>query len=114
MTLELLFAQAGQRRTFLLMVLLGAGMALLVQLSGQLHRRTRFAGMAADLACAVWLACALGQVLLRSGEGLRLYGLLGLLIGGTLYAAGLAPLMALLMRALPSSRREHPGKIPPP
>ena len=91
MTLEVLFAQAGQCRTFLLMVLLGAAMALLVHLSGRIHQRNHWFGMAADLLCAVGLALALGQVLLGSGEGLRLYGLLGLCIGGTLYLGGVAP-----------------------
>lgn len=105
MTLEVLFAQAGQCRTFLLMVLLGAGMALLVQLSGWLHRRNRFAGMAADLLCAVGLALVLGQILLGSGEGLRLYGLLGLLIGGALYAAGGAPVVAWFERSITKKQR---------
>ncbi len=90
MTLEVLFAQAHQGRTFLLMLLCGAAMGLLIQLSGFLHRANPFLGMAADLLCAAGLALALGWILLGSGEGLRLYGLLGLCIGGALYAAGLA------------------------
>ena len=69
MTLEVLFAQASQGRTFLLMVLCGAAMAL-------------------------------GQIILRSGEGLRLYGLLGLCIGASLYAAGVAPAVSWLHRRL--------------
>lgn len=93
MTLEVLFAQAHQGRTFLLMLLCGAVMGLLIQLSGFLHRLNLFLGMAADLLCAAGLALALGWVLLGSGEGLRLYGLLGLCIGGALYAAGLAGLV---------------------
>lgn len=105
MTLEVLFAQAGQCRTFLLMVLLGAAMALLVHLSGRIHRRNRWFGMATDLLCAVGLALALGQVLLGSGEGLRGYGLLGLLIGGALYAAGLAPAVGWVMRKLTEARQ---------
>ena len=96
MTLEVLFAQASQGRTFLLMVLCGAAMALGVQLSGFLHRRKRWLGMAADLLCALSLAMALGQIILRSGEGLRLYGLLGLCIGAALYAAGLGPVVKWL------------------
>lgn len=91
MTLEVLFSQAGQGRTFLLMVLCGAALALCVQLAGFLHRWKPALGMAADLLCALGLALALGQILLQSGEGLRLYGLLGLCIGAALYAAGLAP-----------------------
>ena len=52
MTLELLFLKAGQCRTFLTMVLLGAGMALLVHLAGALHRRKPWLGMAADVLLA--------------------------------------------------------------
>ncbi len=91
MTIELLFAKASQGRTFLLMVLCGAVCALGVQLAGSLHRRGRLPGMAADALCVIALTLALCRILLQSGEGLRLYGLLGLCIGGALYAAGLAP-----------------------
>ena len=98
MTLEVLFAQSGQGRTFLLMVLTGAALALGVQLAGFLHRASRLLGMAADLICAAGLALALAQILLRSGEGLRLYGLLGLCIGGALYAAGPGPVVGWVIR----------------
>ena len=98
MTLEVLFAKAGQSRTFLAMVLLGAGMALLVHLSGRLHLRSTALGMAADLLIAVLLACTVGQLLLAGGEGLRLYALLGLCIGAGLYAAGVAPAANWLLR----------------
>jgi len=100
MTLEVLFAQAAQGRTFLLMVLCGAALALGVQLAGCVHRWKPWLGMAADLLCAVGLALALGQIILRSGEGLRLYGLLGLCIGAALYAAGIAPVVNWLQRRL--------------
>ena len=93
MTLEVLFAQAAQGRTFLLMTLCGAVMALLVQLAGFVHRRSRFLGMGADLLCAAALALTMGHILLRSGAGLRLYALLGLCIGAGLYAGGLAPVV---------------------
>ena len=49
MTLEVLFAQANQGRTFLLMLLCGAAMALLVHLAGYLHRVSALWGGAADL-----------------------------------------------------------------
>ena len=91
MTLEVLFSQATQGRTFLLLTLCGAALALCVQLAGFLHRWNRWLGLAADLLCALGLAAALGEILLNSGEGLRLYGLLGLCIGTALYAAGIAP-----------------------
>ena len=91
MTLEVLFSQAAQGRTFLLLTLCGAALALCVQAAGFLHRVSRWLGLGADLLCALGLAAALGEILLNSGEGLRLYGLLGLCIGAALYAAGIAP-----------------------
>ena len=105
MTLEVLFAQAAQGRTFLLMLLCGAALALLVHLCGFLHRISCWLGMAGDLLCALGLAAALGWILLHSGEGLRLYGLLGLMIGGALYTAGLAPMVGRAMRRLAAARR---------
>lgn len=105
MTLEVLFAKAAQGRTFLLMVLLGALLALGIQLAGLLHRRRPLLGMAADVLCAVGLALALCRVLLQSGEGLRLYGLLGLCIGGVVYTAGIAPAVGWVERRI---NRPHP------
>ncbi len=114
MTLELLFAKSGQCRTFLLMVLMGAGMALLVQLSGGLHRVKPWLGMAADLLLAAGLALAVGQLILLGGEGLRLYGLLGLFIGGALYMAGIAPVMRRLLSLCKIFTHPPAGTSPPP
>ncbi len=100
MTIELLFAKAAQGRTFLLMLLCGAALATGIQLAGCLHRRTALWGAAADILCALGLALTLCQVLLQSGEGLRLYGLLGLCIGATVYTAGIAPLMRWIGKGL--------------
>ena len=105
MTIELLFAKASQGRTFLLMVLLGAALSLVVQLAGFLHRQKPWLGMAADLLCTVGLALGMVQILLTSGEGLRLYGLLGLCIGGAVYAAGIAPGISWIIHHL--QRRMH-------
>ena len=91
MTLEVLFAAAGQRRTFLLMGLLGAALTLLIHLGGSLHRVSRPLGMVTDLLTAVGFVLAAAWIILGSGEGLRLYGLLGLCIGGALYLGGMAP-----------------------
>lgn len=98
MTLEVLFAQAAQGRTFLLLTLCGAALALGVQLAGFLHRKNRWLGMGADLLCAAGLTLAAAHILLRSGAGLRLYGLLGLCIGAGLYTGGVAPLMVWVSR----------------
>ncbi len=116
MTIEVLFAKASQGRTFLLMLLCGAALALCVQLAGGLYPRRRLLGMGVDLLCAAGLAAAMGQILLTSGEGLRLYGLLGLCIGALLYAAGPGVLvrrgMAWMARAAQTRRKDI--HAPPP
>ena len=112
MTIELLFAKASQGRTFLLMVLRGAALSLVVQLAGFLHRKSTWLGLAADLLCALGLALGMVQILLTSGEGLRLYGLLGLCIGGAVYAAGIAPGIGWIIRHL--QRRMHKNFSPQP
>lgn len=104
MTLEVLFAQASQCRTFLLMVLCGAALALSVQLAGSLHRVNRYLGLAADVLCALLLAVAAGWILLGCGEGLRLYGLLGGCIGCAAYAAGIRPVVNWLGRITTKKR----------
>lgn len=96
MTLEVLFAQAAQGRTFLLMLLSGAALALGVQVAGRLHRRSRLVGHGADLLLALMSAAALGEILLQSGAGLRLYALLGLCIGALAITAGVWPAVRLL------------------
>ncbi len=92
MTLELLFAQAQQGRSFLMMLLAGAAAALLIHLTGALHRISRMAGLAGDALCALLVSLVVSQAAMWSG-GLRLYGLLGLCIGLTLYLCGAAPLL---------------------
>ena len=105
MTLELLFAQPRQGHTFLLMVLCGLALGAGILLAGWVHRRNRPLGMAADLLIALLAAAATGAILLQSGEGLRLYALLGLCIGGAVYAAGIGPLFRWLADTLCRPRR---------
>ena len=84
MTLEVLFAKSSQGRTFLLLMGCGLIVGVLIQLAGLLHRVHRLPGLAADLLCALILTASAAQILRQSGEGLRLYGLLGLCIGGAI------------------------------
>ena len=105
MTLEVLFSQAAQGRTFLLLALFGALLALAVHTGSLLHRLHRWLGIAADLLCAVLAAVVLGRILLASGSGLRLYGLLGLMIGAALYSAGPGPAVIHLLEGLIRRRR---------
>lgn len=106
MTLELLFAQPRQGHTFLLMVLCGLALGAGILLAGWVHRHSRPLGMAADLLIALLAAAAAGGILLQSGEGLRLYALLGLCIGGAVYAACIAP----LVRGI-AARLDRPRKV---
>lgn len=98
MTLEVLFAQAAQGRTFLLMLLCGAALALGVQLAGGLHRRCPALGHGADLLLVLGTAVTLADILLQSGAGLRLYALLGLCIGAALALTGVWPAVCLIGR----------------
>lgn len=112
MTLELLFARAAQGRVFLLLTAGGAALGLLLQLAGLLHRWNRFAGMAAD---ALWAFSAGALVLLTAlytGTGLRMYGLLGLLIGLALYRAGVYPLVRGLAGLVQKMFSPQAGKRP--
>ena len=45
--------------------------------------------LAADVLCALMLTLAALLVLIHSGEGLRLYALLGLLLGAVLWETGI-------------------------
>lgn len=108
MTLEVLFAQQEQAATFLRMVLLGAAFALCVGICGVPRRRRGVSGVA-EVVAAMLLTGAAMLVLLRSGEGLRLYALLGLLLGAALYETGLRRILRWLGKGLkktfPSSRK---------
>ena len=61
MTLELLFAQANQGRTFLLMALCGCVAGIAAVLAGRLHRRSKVAGLLADGVIALLLTLAAGH-----------------------------------------------------
>lgn len=100
MTLELLFARAGQGQSFLLLAAGGAVWGLLLQLAGALRRMWRPLGMAADVLCALAAGAMLWWAAFRSGSGLRGYALLGLLTGLTLEWAGLRPLLSGMARAV--------------
>lgn len=92
MTLEVLFAQQGQAESFLWMVLCGLAGALLLSLGG-LWKKSKWLRTVWDVLLVALMTLAVALVLLRGGEGLRLYALLGLALGVVLYEAGLYPLM---------------------
>lgn len=107
MTLEVLFAQQGQAETFLRMVLCGAGVAVLLSL-GRLCRKKHLALLLWDVLLSGVLTLLVAGILLDSGAGLRLYALLGLLLGALLYETGLRQLL-LLLRKIAKKRRRSAG-----
>lgn len=105
--LEVLFARAAQGQAFLLMLGGGLALGLLTLLSGALHRRSRWLGVAGDALCA---AAALGLLVggtLLAGDGLRLYALLGVLLGAALSRAGAHMIMDAAQEIL--RRRQERG-----
>ena len=113
MILENLFAQAAQGRTFLLMCVCGLALGAMLHLSRALRGWKVWLGAAADILTALLLGGMTLGVMLRSGEGLRGYALLGLLLGAALYEAGLSRLLMALGRLLKRFGRLVPQKIRP-
>ena len=96
--LEMLFARAAQGRVFLLLTVGGMALGLLAAVGGWLHGRSRLLGAAADVLCALLGAGMLLGGMLLAGDGLRLYALLGLLLGALLFRAGVLPVAAAIVR----------------
>ncbi|MBQ8653824.1 MAG: hypothetical protein IJ507_02710 [Clostridia bacterium] len=97
--LESLFAQAGQGQAFIHLTVGGFVLGALTHLSGCIRRGRRLLGALCDALAAVLMGFMLLGVLFRFGGGVRAYGLLGLLIGLTLYYAGFSRLAEALVRA---------------
>lgn len=96
MTLEVLFARAGQSAAFLRMCVCGLLLGAALQLSGWLHRRRPWLGNVWDAVWSALLTLAVMAVMLLSGGGVRLYGLLGLILGAAVYGAGFRRLFSAL------------------
>ena len=100
MILENLFAQAAQGRTFLQMCVCGLLLGAMLHLSRTLRGVRPWLGNLVDAAVAVLLGGSALWVLLGSGEGLRGYALLGLLIGAALYQAGVGRAVSRIWKML--------------
>ena len=110
MMLENLFAQAAQGRTFLMMCACGLLLGAMLHLSRALRRKRPWLGNAVDLLAALLLGGVALIVLMSSGDGLRGYALLGLLLGAALYQAGLSRLLSALARPVYFLLQKIPGK----
>jgi hypothetical protein len=82
----------------------------MVQLSGWLRSWRALAGAAGDLLCAASLLALLLYAAFAAGTGLRLYALLGLCIGLTVYFAGVGRTAAWLAAALQKRFARKAGK----
>ena len=99
-TLEVLFARAAQGRSFLWMTVGGLLLGALLTLAGRLQRRHAWLGRALDALTALLAAGMALAAAFLAGEGLRLYALLGLLLGGALWRAGVQPLIDAAVGAM--------------
>lgn len=97
--LEALFARAAQGRIFLLLLAGGLLLGGLLTLAGMMRRRIRLLGAALDALCALVAGAMVLGAMLLSGDGLRLYALLGLALGAALYMVGVQPAVSAAGRA---------------
>ena len=88
--MERLFAVGEQREIFLLMAGCGFLWSILQDGAEAVGRRWRSVGQAAEAAAALVLLALLIGVLLRTHEGMRLYGMLGAAVGALLYRCGIS------------------------
>lgn len=110
--LEVLFARAEQGTTFLRMTVCGLILGMLLHGATHLTRKAPGLTLLWDAGAALGLAACLFPVLLESGEGLRLYGLLGLCIGLALYWLGVGR-AAQAVAAHVKIKRWEKQEIPP-
>lgn len=95
MILENLFAQATQGEIFLRMCLGGLMIGIALHGCEAAGRHCRWLGAAGEIITAALGAAGALGILIRGGSGLRLYALLGMVLGAALYQAGWRPLLAL-------------------
>lgn len=96
MTLETLFAQAGQEQAFLTLLLCGVALGAALQATEAARRALPVLAIAWDTLTALLCALSLLFAMLRYGGGVRLYGLLGLTVGVVLYMAGPRAMFGML------------------
>ena len=107
--LEALFARAEQGRIFLLLLPGGMALGALFTLGGRLRRYGRVLSWAADALCALLAAALMWAAAFLGGDGLRLYALLGLLLGAALWRAGIQPLLDALAGLISRAMRLFAG-----
>lgn len=106
MTLEVLFARAGQSAAFLKMCAWGVAAGAALQCSGWLHRRRQWAGNVWDAIWVALISAGIFFIMLFSGEGVRLYAAAGLALGAALYGMGIRVIVSALSRRLGEAYRK--------
>lgn len=91
--MEHLFARSGQIQAFLSLTGCGVVFGMLLHITRGLRQRGKVLCALVDLCCSVALLAMLLTLLLAFNGGVRFYGLLGLMIGLTLYSAGVRVLV---------------------
>ena len=95
--MERLFAVQQQRDVFLLMTLGGVALGFVVDAARYARPALRRGVFLLDLLPGAGLLTLLVWALADGREAMRLYSLLGVALGGVLYAAGFAPVLAWLV-----------------
>ena len=98
--MERLFAVQQQSSVFLLMLLCGIVLAFVLDMVRYARMAVRRGKMLLDVLPALALLASMLQAMAAGYETMRLYSLLGLVLGAAVYAAGLAPVVALTVRAM--------------
>lgn len=110
MTLEVLFARQGQSAAFLRMVICGLAAGVVLDVCLLLCRRRPGLTVLWDVLAAILCGAMLLPAVLLAGEGLRAYELLGLALGGALYAAGLRTVLSAIGRRLRKDTKTNAPK----
>lgn len=108
--IETLFAQQAQGRAFLAMLLGGLVVAAVGHGASVLRRWRRWLAVPGDVLMALALLAALLYPMILLETPLRLYSLLGLALGGALYAAGIGPAAERFLRWMKKCVRSQPQK----
>lgn len=113
MMLETLFARTGQTQAFLFLTGCGFLFSALSHLCSPLRRTHPILGTAADLSCCTLLGMLLLRILIFFGDGVRVYGFLGLMVGALLYFSGLQPVVNVLLRLMRKLLKRLQGSAAP-
>lgn len=100
MTLEVLFARAAQSAAFLKLCACGLMVGAALQCSGWLHGRRQWLGNVWDAVWVTLLLIGVFAIMLFSGEGVRLYALVGLALGAAIYGMGVRVVVSALAKHL--------------